>query len=162
MPRNPVSSLWLSHRFLIDPSTDACSPPASGIARPEPGIAGTQTLPRMKIRLQSGSIRFRLRQRDVQSLIQNGSATEFVHLGDTAFSCALEIGQGSAKLSLTPTGIRALVPGDDARRWANGGDVGLYFTLPEGTRLMVEKDWACMEPSPGDSNDDTFPRPGSV
>lgn len=116
----------------------------------------------MKIRLQSGSIRFRLRQRDVQCLLENGIATELVQLGDTALSCSLEIGEGSAQLSLTPTGIRAEVPGADVRRWASSGDVGLYYPLAEGTRLMVEKDWACMEPSPGDSNDDTFPRPPSV
>lgn len=123
---------------------------------------GTQTLTRMKIRLQSGSIRFRLRQRDVQCLLQTGIATVSVRLGDADFSCILEIGVGSPGISLTPSGIRARVSGDDARRWASGGEVGLYYTLPEGTRLMVEKDWACMEPSPGDSNEDTFPRPGSI
>lgn len=115
----------------------------------------------MKIRFQSGSIRFRLRQREVQSLILTGIATESVRLGDASFSCTLEVGTGSTGLSLTPSGIRASVPSDDAQRWASNGDVGLYYTLPEGTRLMVEKDWACMEPSPGDSNEDTFPRPGT-
>lgn len=115
----------------------------------------------MKIRFQSGSIRFRLRQREVQSLIQTGIATESVRLGTATFSCTLKTGTGSTELALTPSGIQASIPSDDARRWASHGEVGLYYTLPEGTRLMVEKDWACMEPSPGDSNEDTFPRPGT-
>lgn len=113
----------------------------------------------MKIRLQSGSIRFRLRQRDVQSLVQNGSAAETVRLGTSVFTCALNATEAQPGLEQTPGGIQARVPGADVARWAASNDVGIYYTLPEGTRLIVEKDWACMEPTPGDSNDDTFPRP---
>lgn len=113
----------------------------------------------MKIRLQTGSIRFRLRQRDVQSLVQNGSATETVRLGIGLLTCKLEVTKAQPEVAWTPRGIEALVPGADVERWAANTEVGIYYTLPEGTRLIVEKDWACMEPAAGESNEDTFPRP---
>lgn len=114
----------------------------------------------MKIRLQRGSIRFRLRQGDVQGLVQQGSTEERVHLGGTDFRVTLRRQPvAAAAVSWDGSGILATVPESDVRGWAASDVVGLRYTLDGGTVLLVEKDWACMELAPGETNDDTFPRP---
>jgi hypothetical protein len=115
----------------------------------------------MKIRLHRGSIRFRLRQGEVRALIETGRVVETLRLGGSEFCCSLGLGPNGASVSVGPAGISASIPRLDAEAWASGQNVGVYYPLPEATRLMVEKDWACMEPTPGESNDDTFPRPTS-
>ena len=113
----------------------------------------------MKIRLQRGSIRFRLRQGDVQALAQKGSTEEQVHLGGTDFRVTLRRQPAPAAVSWDGSGIVATVPESDARGWAASDVVGLRYVLEGGTVLLVEKDWACMELAPGETNEDTFPRP---
>lgn len=113
----------------------------------------------VKIRLQRGSVRFRLRQGDVKSLVDSGRADEPVRLGGAEFVSTLQLGEGPASLRLDGARLVASIPAADARPWAAGNEVGLYYTMPEGTRLLVEKDWACLEPAAGESNDGAFPRP---
>lgn len=113
----------------------------------------------MKIRLQRGSIRFRLRKGDVQSLTQCGRTEEQVNLGGSDFTVSLQIRPGSPAVSWDATGIVASIPEPDARGWAASEAVGLRYSLDGGTTLLVEKDWACMELAPGETNEDTFPRP---
>lgn len=113
----------------------------------------------MKIRLQRGSIRFRLRQGDVQGLVQQGSTEERVHLGGTDFRVTLRLQPAAAAVSWDGSGIVASIPDSDVREWAANDVVGLRYVLDGGTVLLVEKDWACMELAPGETNEDTFPRP---
>jgi len=115
----------------------------------------------MKIRLQSGSVRFRLRQTEVRALVATGRADEAVWLGKANFVNSLQLHEGVPALTLDGPTLVARIPAEDVRRWASGDAVGLSYTLPEGTRLLVEKDWACLEPVAGESNDDTFARPAA-
>ena len=113
----------------------------------------------MKIRFQRGSVRFRLRQGEVRSLVETGRLAESVAVGNAAFVAALEVGGDAPSLALDGSRLVARIPSVDARRWASDDSVGLSYGLPEGTRLLVEKDWACLEPVTGDDNGDTFARP---
>lgn len=116
----------------------------------------------MKIRLQTGSVRFRLRQSEVKNLIATGHAVEILTLSHGTLENLLELGDGPPEVILLGAGLVTRIPAVDVRRWAEGCDVGLRYTLPTGTQLLVEKDWACLEPTPGESNEDTFARPGSA
>jgi hypothetical protein len=113
----------------------------------------------MKVRFQSGSIRFRLRQAEAKRLAEEGGVVETIALGSCALTLALRTHDGAATLEFGDNRLTANVPAADIRRWFTCGDVGVYYNLPVGTRIMVEKDWACLEPASGESNDDTFPRP---
>ncbi len=116
----------------------------------------------MKTRFQRGSIRFRLRQGEVRSLVETGRFEESVAVGDAILVHLLELGGPSPSLALEGSRLVARIPAVDARRWASDDSVGLCYELPEGTRLLVEKDWACLEPAAGDDNRDTFARPTAV
>lgn len=113
----------------------------------------------MKVRLQSGSLRFRLRQSEAGRLAAEGALSETLALGGGDFALCLRTHEAAASAELAGAKLTAFIPVGDVRRWLTGSEVGLYYTLPGGTRLLVEKDWACLEPVPGESNVDTFPRP---
>ena len=116
----------------------------------------------MKIRFQRGSVRFRLKQGEVRSLVETGRVEEPVALGDVVFVQSLELGGDAPTLAFEGSRLAARIPAADARRWASDDSVGLCYEMPEGTRLLVEKDWACLEPADGDANADTFARPSVV
>ena len=113
----------------------------------------------MKIRLQRGSVRFRLRQGEARALVESGAIVESVDLGPTAFVGAIELHDGPAAVTLEGGCLTARVPSLAARTWQSGAEVGLNYVLPGGTRLLIEKDWACLEPAVGETNADVFPRP---
>jgi len=115
----------------------------------------------MKIRFQRGSVRFRLRQGEVRTLVGMGRAEESVAIGNEVLVHSLVLHAGPPGLAIEGAGLVARVPVEDARAWATGTEVGLRYELTGGTRLLVEKDWACLEPAAGDGDDDTFPRPGT-
>lgn len=97
----------------------------------------------------------------MRALVATGRAEEAVLLGKARWVNSLQLHEGLPSLTLDGSTMVARVPAEDARRWASGDAVGLSYTLPEGTRLLVEKDWACLEPVPGESDDDTFARPAA-
>lgn len=113
----------------------------------------------MKIRFQRGSVRFRLRQREVRMLVEEGRVVEEIQLDNALLRQILETGDAPPSVEIDGATVRARIPVADTRAWQSGDEAGLYYNLPGGTRLMVEKDWACIELPPGESNEDTFARP---
>ena len=113
----------------------------------------------MKIRLQSGSVRYRLRQSDVKNLVMLGRIEESIPLGDQTLVCSLELHDGPPSLELRGAQLTATIPNEDALGWQVSNEVGLYYTSAAGTRISVEKDWACLEPVSGEMNEDAFERP---
>ncbi len=116
----------------------------------------------MKIRFQRGSVRFRLRQGDLRTLVSAGRTEETVSLGGRDLVHALELHDGPAAVTLDGARFVARLPATDAHAWAESDAVGLDYALAGGTRLLVEKDWACLEPAPGETNDGTFARPEPI
>ena len=98
----------------------------------------------------------------MRSLVDAGRAEERVAVGPAAFVFSLVVHDGPPSLALEGSGLVARIPAGDARSWAGGDGVGLRYELPEGSRLLVEKDWACLEPEDGETNADTFARPGDA
>ena len=115
----------------------------------------------VKLRLNEDSIRFRLRQSDVQALLVAGWAESSVALSGLALGFGLRLREGEADVTLEGSRLTVFVPVADAQRWASAETVGLEYILRSGTRLLVEKDFACLEPRPGESNEGTFARPVS-
>lgn len=113
----------------------------------------------MKLRMSSNSIRFRLRQGEVRQLAEVGLVETNVALVNGTMSCSLRLFEGAAQASLTEMQLSVRIPAEDAKRWAASTEVGLSYPLAGGTRLDVEKDFACLEPRAEEANADTFPRP---
>jgi hypothetical protein len=121
----------------------------------------------MKLRLQSNSIRLRLKRSEVAYLAKTGRVEEKIVIGtglDDAFHYVLESSHAvsTPQAALRKNGILIQVPFETVSDWATGDDVGIEASLPggDGQRLlvMIEKDFACLNGSV-EQNLDTFPNP---
>jgi hypothetical protein len=121
----------------------------------------------MKLRLQSNSIRLRLKRAEVAHLAKTGSVEEKIIFGngpDDTFHYVLESSHTVSDLEakLNKNGILVQVPVDIVSRWATGDDVGIEVSLPIGNdrqlQVIIEKDFACLDGT-AEQNFDTFPNP---
>jgi len=121
----------------------------------------------MKLRLQSNSIRFRLKRGEVDQFAKTDRLEESVVMGvgaENTFLYALEASNDvdAPRVRLQPRGLVVQLPAETVRRWADGSDVGIEAVLSvngdEQLRLLIEKDFACLH-GPSEDNVDTFPHP---
>jgi hypothetical protein len=113
----------------------------------------------MKLRIQGNSIRLRLLRSEVTRFIEEGRIAETIHFGpgDQAFfTYALEHAVGAVAVEVV------IVPGSEARSWAQTDQVGIYATVTIGRHgdliVAIEKDFACLDLSDAE-NQDTFTNP---
>lgn len=120
----------------------------------------------MKIRIRDNSIRLRLTRGEVENIRENGvvrSTTGFP--GGRYLRYALE----SSPACVNPAAfysdneIRVCLPEKTVLTWATTEQVSIEgeHTLDDGDRLsiLVEKDFACLAPRPGEDESDMFPNP---
>ena len=120
----------------------------------------------MKLRVKGNSLRLRLSRSEVAGLLKQGRIEETIYFGDgdeAKLTYALEhaIGAGAMSMRYAAQNATVVVNTDEARRWAEGDEVGLYGETGVGDRrleMMVEKDFACLDRSDAE-NADTFPHP---
>jgi len=120
----------------------------------------------MKLRLQSNSIRFRLKRSEVEQLATTHRIEEAIVTGSglgNTFRYVLEASQDVAvpQAQLEPYGVRVQLPVEAVARWASGPDVGIEADVPAGDQqlhILIEKDFACLTASE-EENTDTFPHP---
>lgn len=120
----------------------------------------------MKIRMQSNSIRYRLKEPEVNEFKNTGIITEHIQLGPDAGSSLRFILQKSDVKNIivqseTNTTI-ILIPHDIANKWTDTSSVGFdaIIQLGNGTKLkvLVEKDFECLEGSQ-EENIGAYPNP---
>ena len=120
----------------------------------------------MKIRIKDNSIRLRLTRAEVDTMRDSGvvvSNTGFP--GGRNFSYALE----SSPASVNPAAfysdneIRVRLPETVVLAWATTEQVSIdgEQTLDDGEKLsiLVEKDFACLAPRPGEDEADMYANP---
>jgi len=118
----------------------------------------------MKLRIKGDSLRLRVGPSEVERLIVSGRIEETVHFAPGVhLTYALEISDGAASVSVvgSPGEVVVILPAGVAQAWADGDDVGIYAALPNGSgslELAIEKDFACLDPGHGASQD-TYPNP---
>jgi len=118
----------------------------------------------MKLRMQTNSIRLRLKRREVDQLIREGSVEEVITFGsDQTLRYRLQTSTAvKVPQAIFSAGeIDVAVPVEIAQRWALGDDVGIEASQPAGEnplQILIEKDFACLN-GPAEQNVDTFPNP---
>lgn len=120
----------------------------------------------MKLRIKGNSLRLRITPSEMSLLLQSGRIEETIHFSADAgarLTYALEHnGMGSSiRIRWAPQQVAVVIPSDEARRWGNSQDVGLYgeVNTTDGVlELAVEKDFACLDKGDAE-NTDTFPNP---
>jgi hypothetical protein len=121
----------------------------------------------MKLRLQSNSIRLRLKRGEVAQLARTGCVDEKIIMGSNAediFHYVLESSHAvsTPQAILRKNGMQVQLPAETVSRWASSNDVGIEALLPVGNQcqlqVLIEKDFACLN-GPEEQNIDTFPNP---
>jgi hypothetical protein len=125
----------------------------------------------MKLRLKGNSIRVRLDRRDIDRLIDDGHVDDAVRFGPgLAFSYAVEAGPAQRerpRVSYTDGRLTIQIHRVDVEEWLSGDRVGFDYQQPvEGgfVRVLLEKDFTCIDRPLGEEADDAFafPNPSAV
>ena len=119
----------------------------------------------MKLRVRGNSLRLRLGQGEVRRLAQEGlveERTEFAP-GAAALVYAIRTSDGPGVSATFEGGqITVNIPRATARQWATSEQVGVEGSQPAGSgslRILIEKDFECMDAAAGESQADAFPNP---
>ena len=113
----------------------------------------------MKMRVRGNSIRLRLTRSEVERFRETGLVEEIIEFGNgQKLVYALESAANSEIVSaeFDSNGITVFVPRKDAKQWVNSNQVGIEAGQNIGNgkilRLLIEKDFACLEPRKGEED----------
>jgi hypothetical protein len=118
----------------------------------------------MKLRLHGNSIRLRLRQGEVRRLVERGVVEERTEFAEAAFVYALRVTDATGiGADISQNRVEVTVPRGVAGQWASGEQVGIEGSQPtsggQALRILVEKDFECIDAPPGESQEDAYPNP---
>ncbi len=122
----------------------------------------------MKVRLRKNTIRFRLTQTDVATLLKAGTVDDSTSFGpgaDQRLSYSIRADEHGDKIAVgfCAGEIAVTVPAAALNEWLAGPQIELAGDQPIGDGEMIEigieKDLSCLKPRPGKDDEDTFPNP---
>ena len=123
----------------------------------------------MKLRIKGNSIRLRLGQSEVKRLATTGAVEESTLFGPSPahrFVYALRAASGEHDGAIASFAGRSLVislPQSEIHQWASTEQVAIVAIQQTGDdtqlRILIEKDFECIEASPEESQEDAYPHP---
>lgn len=118
----------------------------------------------MKLRIHKNSIRLRLSQIEVDEIGKGKAISEQLEMGDHPapnFSYSLTpITQNSGIAARFSQGkLIITLPITIAEEWANSDLVSITNQLPNGTTILIEKDFQCLHKRPDEDESQNFPNP---
>ena len=120
----------------------------------------------MKLRIRGDSIRIRVSQAELREIAERGSVRDRIRFGDgVALTYVLESDPKAREPRAHFAGqvVSIALPAATVRRWASSEEVSIEGEQPidgdERLRILVEKDFACLQPRVGEDESDMFPNP---
>ena len=120
----------------------------------------------MKLRIRGNSLRLRLLRNEVTALAETGKVSEKIGFGNgAALTYTLASADDAEKITANFTGneIIVLLPKTIVEKWAGGGAVSLEAEQKSGEndilKILIEKDFACIERKDDPDREDAFPNP---
>ncbi len=122
----------------------------------------------MKLRMKNNSVRLRLTQTETARFAETGQVKEKIEFGlepHQQFVYTLEIDHEIKEIqaAFETNQITVLIPKGQAEEWTQTAQVGMEAEQMIGggktLRLLIEKDYACLEPRAPDEDQDAFPHP---
>lgn len=118
------------------------------------------------MRVRGNSIRLRLTQSEVSQFAETGLVEEIIEFGgerNLTYQLKHSPDAETVKAEFDSDRIRVIIPQMDAKTWANSEQEGIRGEHELGggkvLSLLIEKDFACLEPRKGEEDVDTFPHP---
>lgn len=125
----------------------------------------------MKLRILGDTVRLRLSRSEVEQVSSTGRLEQAVHFGDAPgqrlrYALVLDERAESVGATFADGVISVRIPTSQARTWATTDQVGLTGRQPIGAgrtlELLIEKDFKCLAPRPGEEEYDGFANPKST
>jgi hypothetical protein len=113
----------------------------------------------MKLRIRGSSIRLRLTKPEVDALRTTGLVEEAAEFpGGARLRYAIAVEGSRVTASFDARGLVVQVPRERADAWCASNEVGV--SGEEGpTRILIEKDWACVQPRSEEDPAEMFENP---
>lgn len=122
----------------------------------------------MKLRIRGNSLRLRLTQQEVAQFLAKGKVSESVQFSPAATDrlvYSLESCQQASTVfaSFGNGEVRITLPVSAAAKWTSTDQVGIEHIQSIGEefklRILVEKDFRCLQPRSDEDESDNFPNP---
>ena len=121
----------------------------------------------MKLRIRGNTLRLRLSRNEVDSVAQGKEVVESTSFpGGGKLQYLLKQTPSDTTVVKTNEGddscINVLVDENRAKQWAKSEEVGLFGAKPlvlGSLELLIEKDFACLNPRDTGDDSDSFPNP---
>ena len=121
----------------------------------------------MKLRIRGNSLRVRLLRGEVRRLVETGVVEERTEIGPggRGFGYAVRVDDATPGVSASFTGDQIIIrlSRTVARDWAASERVGIEASQPtpggDALRILIEKDFECLNAPPHESQDDAYPHP---
>lgn len=112
----------------------------------------------MKLRIRGDTLRLRLTRPEVEALRERGKVEDGTSFpGGARFRYALELGL-STTASFDATGIVVQLARAEGEAWCSSDVVGITAEVGP-VQLLIEKDFACLKPRPGEDPSEMYPHP---
>lgn len=122
----------------------------------------------MKLRINSNSLRLRLSRSDVERLMECGVVEESTLLGGAipfSYRLLIDAQVSDIRTGRYAHGIQVRIPEDIAVIWSTSERIGVSAVEAHSggreTTVLIEKDFACLKPRPGQGDQDAFPNPAA-
>lgn len=113
----------------------------------------------MKLRIKGNSIRFRMLQGEVNTLLDKGfisAETRFTPERSFYYGLVLSDHTDQIEAKFDGDRITIILPGESAKEWAYSDDIGIS-ACRDGLTLLIEKDLVCHGRPDDPDNEDAFP-----
>jgi hypothetical protein len=120
----------------------------------------------MKLRVRYNAVRLRLSQSEVARLRDSGIVEERIEFGPgqrLGYRITADPDASVIAAECRNGNIEVCVPKAMVATWADSSQVGMQMDQRVGDgqslRLLIEKDFKCLDPADSEENVDTFPNP---
>ena len=122
----------------------------------------------MKLRIKGNSIRLRLGQSEVRRLATDGTVEEFTDFGPLpeqrfGYSICQSAQSPDVTASFAERRLVIRIPSSVIHHWVATAQVSIEAIQNTGNdselRILIEKDFKCIDTPPGESQEDAFPNP---
>ncbi|MGE4658734.1 MAG: hypothetical protein AAEI08_07385 [Gammaproteobacteria bacterium] len=121
----------------------------------------------MKLRIRGNSLRIRVSQTELAQITECGYVEDTVEFSpEVRLRYRLDVvSTGSVQANYKQHCIQIALPSQKVDHWNETDEVAIWFEQPLGggkqLKVLVEKDFHCLNPREGDEDTDSFPNPGA-
>ena len=114
----------------------------------------------MKIRIKGNSVRLRLSQNEVNSLVKDHMITDTCSLANSQFVYRIKASDNNEiDVLMSGSELDVHVPMDLLKDWDTDTRVGFDHTLNNGTYVLIEKDFKCLIERTHEDESNLYPNP---